>query len=167
MGPRTLVWMALVALGGSLFTACSDDAEALSKPDFIEQADAICQEATDDLDPIWEEFYASWADADWDEPGLQDELIAGFAGVFDEARPRWEQQVDELRELAPPADDAELLESMLDDLEAALEEMDEILTAAVAGDEAARERMDSDDDPMADVNRGAREYGLAVCGSEE
>jgi len=40
--------------------------------------------------------------------------------------------------------------------------------AAADGDEAARERMDDEtEDPMDDVNRRARAYGLTVCGSDE
>ena len=56
----------------------------------------------------------------------------------------------------------------LDDLEAGFDEMNDIADRAVDGDEAAREALGSEEgDPLADVNRAAREYGLNVCGAED
>jgi hypothetical protein len=45
---------------------------------------------------------------------------------------------------------------------------DAIVDRAVDGDEAARERLGSEDgEPLADVDQAARDHGPTVCGAEE
>ena len=66
----------------------------------------------------------------------------------------------------PETADAEIVGSLLDDMEATVDEFTSITRAAADGDAGARELIDdSDDDPMAEVNQRAREYGLTVCGA--
>ena len=167
MGFKTTLLLATAALGGLLLTACSDDAEALSKAEFVEQADTICGEATTEIDPLWEEFWTTFEDSEWGDPAVQESIFVGMAEVVVGFVPIMEQQVEDLGELAPPEEDAEMLESMLDDLGDAVVEFEEMIVAGAAGDEAARAQIGSDEDPFADVGSQAREYGLAVCGAEE
>lgn len=167
MGTRQILVVAVAVAGGLFLAACSDDAEALSKSEFIEQADAICEASTAEQDPVWEEFWMEYGDMDWDDPAVQDELYAGMADMFATVAPIMKQQIDDLDELVPPEADAEKLETMLDELDAAVDEAVEITAAAAAGDEAARAQMDSDDDPFADVNHDAQQYGMRECGSDE
>jgi hypothetical protein len=158
-------------------TACGDDPEPLSKPEFVEQADAICARTQADVEPMWEAFWVDFearfgsgsgddtaapeADAEAAWFPLFDELLDDLAPILD-------QQVEDLRNLAPPTDDAELIDGLLDDLEAGIDEMNDIADRAADGDEAAREALGSEEgDPLADVNRAAREYGLTACGAEE
>ena len=54
--------------------------------------------------------------------------------------------------------------AFLDDHEVALAESAELVEAAAGGDEAAMATLESDD-PVADVERRVREYGMAVCGA--
>ena len=167
MGLRPILVLIIAATAGLALSACSDDAEALSKSDLIEQADAVCQEANDDLEPIWEEYWSSFDEVDFDDPANQELIYEGIAELMAESVPRWEQQSDELRELVPPEEDAETIETLLDDFDAAIAEMAEISELVAAGDADALALIESDDDPLADVNQQAREYGMVVCGSEE
>jgi hypothetical protein len=167
MGRNGILAIAIAASAALLMTACSDDAEALTKPEFVEQADAICQQASDEAEPAFEEFWTG-VEEEWDseDPADQDAIFTGMAALISEVAPIWEEQVEDLRELEPPADDAEQIDTLLDDLDSAIAEMSELSTAAAAGDAEARAAMDSED-PMEDVNHSARVYGLSVCGSEE
>ena len=168
MGPKQILVVAVAVAGGLFLAACSDDAEALSKGEFVEQADAICQATNEEVEPAEEEFWSTFEDVDYDDPANQDLLFTNFAELVAVTAESWEQQIADLRELKPPAEDAEFLENLLDDFDAALAEMVETTEAAAAGDEAARARMESDtEDPMTDLNRQAREYGMVVCGAEE
>ena len=51
---------------------------------------------------------------------------------------------------------------------AGLENAVDLIDAAAAGDEAARDQLDSQtEDPFTEVNRQAREYGMTACGEED
>ena len=54
---------------------------------------------------------------------------------------------------------------MQDDHETALADGAELVKAAAGGDEAARAALESDD-PLAEVERRVREYGMTVCGGD-
>ena len=56
--------------------------------------------------------------------------------------------------------------ALYDDVEAVLDEINQLADDAAAGDPAAIERITSDEDPFDEVNRRAIEYGLTVCGEE-
>lgn len=165
----------LLAFGmlAAVVAACGDDGSAaLSKEEFVEQADAICAATTERADPIFEEFYAT-AFADMpDGPTIEAEnqmVVEGFDGVLDEVTPLYEAQVDDIRALAAPDGDAELVGDLLADFDSALAEMNELTDAAVDGDPTAIDALTAEDaqDPFADVNARARSYGLAVCGEED
>lgn len=159
-----------VAAGILLLHACGDDAEALSKPEFIEQADAICESTNAELDATFDQFFADMEaefesdDFDFDDPDFQDRFFATFAETMQAVEPIFERQLDELRALRPPEEDRELVDGLLDDLEAVFEQFAERADAAAAGDVSARGFIDADEDPFADVNAGARAYGLTDCG---
>lgn len=149
---------------GLLLAACGDD-DPLTKDEFVEQADALCAETQAEAAPIWE---AAWSDVEAAGPSSSD----GHAFVFvrmdeavDELMPLYQEQLDEIGELEPPSDDAELIGDLLDDFDAALAEFADLMDAAAAGDESAMAELEQDD-PTVDVNRRAREYGLTVCGED-
>lgn len=166
---RVLAGLAVTAL---LLTACGGDSEeALSKEDFIEQANAICAATNEELDPIVEEFFAeTFEDVPTDTPPSQvPVVITAFDELFDEVlTPAFEEQMDEIRALAPPEEDAEMLDELYDDLESGLETVNATLDDAVAGDPAAIEAFSSgaSEAQLNEANRQAREYGLTVCGEE-
>jgi len=146
-------------------TGCGDDAEQITKEDFVEQADALCQEAQDELEPAWEAMWAEVGDVDMDDPAGQVQVFAGMSGVVDLSAATWHDLADDIRDLGAPPGDEDLLAELLDDLDAAVDEFASMIHAAAGGDEEAMEYLDGDDDAIDLVNRRAHDYGLAVCGS--
>lgn len=167
MRPTRLLVLALVTAGALLMAACGSDAEALSKPEFIEQADAICQASQDEAEPLFDAVFADLEDIDFDDPANEGLIFTRFAEAMQEVEPIFERQLDDIRALEPPAEDKEFIEELIADQEEALTRFVATLDAAAAGDEAARAAVDGDEDPFDDVDRRAREYGLTVCGEEE
>lgn len=165
--------MPLVAIVGIALAACGDDSpSALSKAEFVEQADAICAATNAEVEPIFEDFYSTAFAGMPEGPTTETEnqtIMEGFDGVLDEVTPIFERQVEDLRALGAPEADGETIEALLADFESAMTEMNEVADAAVAGDEEAIHAMTAEDaqDPFSDVNARARDYGLTVCGSEE
>lgn len=165
---RTTIIAALAAGAGLLIAACGDDAEALSKPDFVAQANAICQETNGQLDPIFETIYADTGEVDWDDPANELLLFVRWDEALQQVVPIVDQQLDDIRALAPPAGDEEFIDTLLDDQEAAIAEFAGLIEAAADGDQAALEALDSsEEDPFDDIDRRAREYGLTVCGEND
>jgi hypothetical protein len=163
---RPLIGAAVVAALLSVSACGSDDAEPLTKTEFVAQADAICGTATTESEPLWEAFWAGFEEETDGDGG--DAMFVRFDGLLDDLDPITDQQLEDLRALEPPADDKEFVEGLLDDFEDGLAEMNDIVDRAVDGDEQAREAMTTEEgDPLADVNEAARDYGLVVCGAED
>jgi len=160
---RIVVIALVLGVGGALLTSCGDDVEALSKPEFIEQANAICQIASDEAEPLFETVFEDEFD-DLD----QDEILVRFAELAVQIKPIWQQMTDDIRDLAEPDEDRDLIETLMDDFDAAVDDFEETAAAAADGDQAAIQALDDDDndDPFDDLNRRAREYGLTVCGED-
>jgi hypothetical protein len=163
--------MLTIAVGAALLTAgCGiqgDDAEALTKPDFVAEANAICQTSNDRLDPIFEAVYADLDDVDWDDPDNQLLIFKRFDVALEQAVPIIDQQLDDVGALEPPADDKDLIETLLADQAAAVSEFTRLMNAAADGDQAALAALDTEEDPFDDIDRRAREYGLTVCGESD
>ena len=171
---RRTTGLIVAAMIGATTTlaACGDDTTAaLSKPEFVAQADAICAATDAELEPVWDTLWAM-DDLEFDHPDELDEagqdlLFTRFAEAMGTIGPAWLESLDEIRALGVPTDDAATVGAILDDMETAVDDFTAIARAAADGDVAAREQMDdTNDDPMADVNRRAREYGLTVCGAD-
>ena len=165
---RTMIIAALAAGVGLLTAACGDDAEALSKPDFVAQANAVCQKSNDQINPIFETIYADTDEIDWTDRTNELLLFVRWDEAMQQVVPIIDQQLDDIRALAPPAGDEALIDTLLADQEAAITEFAGLMKAAAGGDQAALEALDSsNEDPFDDINRRAREYGLTVCGEED
>ena len=98
-----------------------------------------------------------------------------FAEFIDEVTSVTEGQLADLRDLAAPEGDEELLAALYDDLQAVVGALNQLADDAIAGDPAAIERLASREDPghgglrvaataFDEVNKQANEYGLTVCG---
>jgi hypothetical protein len=152
--------------------ACGDDdSDALTKEDYIEQANAICAATNEEIDPLVEEFFGeTFADVPQDTPpGDVPTIILAFDEFFDDVlTPAFEDQMEQLSALSPPEEDAEMLDQMFDDLEAGLAVVNATLDDAVAGDPAAIEAFSSgaSEEQLNEANTAGREYGLTVCGEE-
>jgi hypothetical protein len=160
--------LALVAAGGLLVAACGSDAEPLSKPEFIAQANAICQASFDETEPMFEALFGD-EDFDPDDPANEEAVYVLFAEAMDEIEPILDQQLDDIRALEPPAADKELIESIIADQDAALTEFIRMIDDAAAGDETSRAQLENneDDDLFDDVDQQSLDYGLTVCGSND
>ncbi|MDX2380667.1 MAG: hypothetical protein QNM02_13020 [Acidimicrobiia bacterium] len=154
-----------IATAGLIFAACGDDPEPLSKPQFVAQANAICQTTNDQLVPIFENVWAIEDDVDPTDPANELLIFARWDEAMDEVVPIVDEQLDDLRELSPPAEDEDLIETLFADQESAIADFAGLMDAAAGGDQAAMAELELDD-PFDDINRRAREYGLTVCGEE-
>jgi hypothetical protein len=162
----TLLAIAAVA-AGLLAASCADDAEALSKQQFVEQANAICAASNERIDPLFERVYADLDDVDLNDPDSRFVIFRRFDEAMGEVLPIIEQQLDDIGVLQPPAEDEELIDTLLADQEAAIAEFAGLLEAAADGDESALAALETDEDPFDEIDRRARDYGLDVCGEAD
>jgi hypothetical protein len=155
------------AAAGLVFASCGVQSEPLSKAEFIEQANAICQSTNDRVEPLFEEVYNNLEDVDWDDPDNKLLLFVRFDEAMDEVLPIMNEQLDSIGALEPPAEDEELIDELIADQDAALTEFAVLMDAAADGDEAALSALDNEEDPFEEIDRRARDYGLIVCGEED
>jgi hypothetical protein len=161
------------AISALVGAACGGD-EALSKDEYIAQGNAICEDGNVQLEAIILEFFA-----DLPEESTPEEFAELFAGDFiDQFTAAIEGQLADLRDLAAPEGDENLLAALYDDVEAVMDELNRLADDAAAGDPAAIERLaarETDEDPshgslrvaatsFDEVDMRAIEYGLTVCG---
>jgi hypothetical protein len=150
--------------------ACGGDV-AVSKDEYIAQADAICADANAQFDAIRVEF------ANLPEPsnveGFAEPLVADFVDQFTAVL---EEQVSDVRALPVPEGDEDLLATIYDDLEGVARAIRELAAAAAAGDLGAIEQLTSQEDQghaglrvvataFSDLDIRANEYGFTVCGA--
>jgi hypothetical protein len=128
--------------------ACSDDEERLSEDEFLEQGNAICKEGNDALDAAFEEL-----EVGPDGQPSQDAVVALFE---DTLIPNVSDQVEQLDELNPPEELEDDVDALVDDAEAAIAEIDEM----IADDPEA---FFEGEDPFEAVNEQAGELGLTEC----
>ena len=159
MKKASLVVLALVALativagcgGGddSETTETSETTEALTRVEFIKQADAICDEANEQSETEAEEFA--------EENGFElekasdEELEEAITEVL---VPSLNQQAEDIEALGAPEGDEERVEEILTSLEGAASEIEDEPSRAFEGE------------PLEESSRLAEDYGFKVCGQE-
>jgi len=157
-------------LAFALVVAACGGNEALSKDEYIAQGNAICEDANAQFEAINLEF-ANLPDASTPEE-FAEPLAADFIDQFTAVL---EEQLADLRALAAPEGDENLLAAIYDDLEAVLRAIPRLADAAATGDLAAIEQLTSNEDQghaglrvvataFNDLDIRASEYGLTVCG---
>jgi hypothetical protein len=167
---RPVAVLGLLLAFALVVAACGGD-EALSKDEYIAQGNAICEDTNAQLEAIISESVAELPD-EFTPDEFAEVLVGDFVDHFTAAI---EGQLADLRDLAAPEGDENLLASFYDEVEAVLGAINQLADAAAAGDPAAIEQLTSDEDPghgglpvvaMAfdDVDMRAIEYGLTVCG---
>jgi hypothetical protein len=160
--------LAIAAVAAGLLAAsCADDAEALSKQQFVEQANAICAASNERIDPLFERVYADLDDVDLNDPDNRFVIFRRFDEAMDEVLPIIEQQLDDIGVLQPPGEDEELIDTLLADQEAAIAEFAGLMEAAADGDAVALAALETDEDPFDEIDRRARDYGLDACGEAD
>lgn len=113
----------------------------ISKADFVDQANEICAAGN-------EELAAGSESIDPADP----DTIAAYAN--DVLVPSIRAQLEDIRALGYPEGDEEMLDGVLADADAALDQI-----------EADPSLLAGDTDPFGDVNATLTDYGLTECGS--
>ena len=121
-------------------SACSDDKEALTEAEFVEQGNAICAEGNERTDAIGEALGDAPSDAE-------------VEAAIDELADDVEGQIDDIRDLEEP-------DEISDDVNAALDQAEEDLEALR---EAGADILTAEEDPFAETNELLNGVGLTVC----
>lgn len=150
-GAMTLVLLAAVVAGcGGGDDTSSETSAALTKAEFIKQADAICAKGEKALEGEAEEF-AEENDVDVEKPtkAQQEEVIA------DVVAPGVRKQAEEIADLGAPEGDEESVEAIVEAVETGSDELESDPAKLLEGD-----------NPLGEGSKLAREYGLEECGEE-
>ena len=133
------------AVAGLGVAGCGgDDAEPLTKAEFIKQGNAICAKGNAELETKVKELIAG---------GKEPDMEAQIAFFEDEILPIVQGQVDDLGELTPPEADEGEVDELIASAQEAVDKAEEDLEAVAAAEE----------DPFADANEKAGAYGLSEC----
>jgi hypothetical protein len=135
---------------GLLASGCGDDEERLTEEAFLEQGNAICEAGNERIDALFEETFQGEADFE------DDEKIAEFKAALESDV---QGQIDDLGELEPPEELEDDVESLLENANAALDEVREMDSQEFFESEGGG-------DVFADVDRQAGEVGLTACAED-
>ena len=113
-----LVAVALLAAGcGSSDDSTTDSTTSLTKAEFLKQGNAICAAGNKEIEEAFEEL--SFDEKKGPSTAELEEITE------DTLAPSVSKQIDELRELGAPSGDEETVNTILDNAEAAVEEIEE------------------------------------------
>jgi hypothetical protein len=165
---------AFVVLVAALVAACGDDdadegtetvtvetsppAEALSKSEFIEQADAICEDLHGERDPIENQAQEAYERNDYEEAAdLLEEGVRVSRAAF-----------AEIDALAEPPSDEQVVREMLDTNERGLVLIETGLDPLRNGDLDRFATLAEEAESIGQRTNGmAQGYGFKVCGAQE
>lgn len=149
---RTTAGLALLALFAA---GCGgDDEEALSKPEYVKQGNAICAKFNKDIEADTEKAFA----------GIESEkdLTADVARTFFEgALPKFNAAIDDLKELKAPEGDEETVDKIY---EAGEKEADQISDAME--DDAKVKALVTSESVTPEFEKLSKDYGLDTCASD-
>lgn len=149
---KVLMLLLAAALGVTAIAAgCGGDdedgdGEALTKQEFITQADQICAEGDRQINE------AGSAQFGGQEPSAQEIEEFGTETVA----PNIQNQVDQIRALTPPEGDEEQVSAILDAAQEGIDEVEEDPSLLNQGQDAGG--------AFTEANRLAEDYGLTDCG---
>lgn len=156
---KKALWLLALALAlatGLIAAGCGDDdddggdgGEALTKQEFITEADQICSDGNAEIEAAAEQTFGQ---SDQPPSATEQEQFAA-----DTVIPNIQSQVDQIGDLAPPEGDEDQIQAILD---AAREGLD------AGEEEPSLFTEQGGQDPLAEASRLARDYGLTVCGEE-
>lgn len=136
--------LALAACGDDDSSDSSSDSssEALTKTEFVDQANAICAEGNKEIDAGANEVFSGGKPSETDiETFVNDTLL-----------PSVTDQVDQISQLPPPEGDEDQVQEILD---AAQQGIDDAKADPQGFQQA---------DPFAEANQLATDYGMTECG---
>jgi ABC-type glycerol-3-phosphate transport system substrate-binding protein len=131
-------------------SATTETAAALSKAEFIKQADAICTKGNESIETEANEF-AEENNVNTKKPkrAQQEEVI------IDVVAPGVRRQGEEIAELGAPSGDEEEIDAIVAAVEEGADELEEDPGLLISGK-----------NPLAKGSKMADSYGLKVCGEE-
>lgn len=143
-------------------TSADSSGGPLTKAEFIEQADAICAEYLPEAEELEDKGQVLGGEIEDGSDQAREEL----ADLLSQAADSAERQYDQLRALRPPADDAELIDSMLSIAISRTGMTREAVDAIRSSDlTALREIDDRASDAKLEGRAIAHGYGFEVCGT--
>jgi len=147
-------------LAGAAFVGCGgsdgDSGDALSKEEYIAQADAICAETSVKSDAAVNEFATAYQSGDFNSA----------ADIIQETGVTTDAALADLKELVPPEEDQETIDSLFEvsDEQSAL--VADFVEAVRSGDDAAVQAVGVQADELdTQSNQIADDYGFVDCGS--
>lgn len=146
--PKTpMILAALLAALALIAAGCGgdDEGEALTKEEFITQADEICAAGDEEITATADEQFGELEE----EPPVEEQE----AFLTDVVAPNYEDQLAQIRELNPPEEDAEQVDELLSALEDLIAQLRDEPSAVLEATEAP------------EASTLAQEYGLQNCGS--
>lgn len=165
---RMTIGLAIVAAMATLAASCgggggggTSSSGALSKQDFISQADAIC---TKHDEQFASEVQLTFPNGDPTSASMSVDDVKAFQDPLSATKDLRGDQVGELRALTPPGDFQEQWDTTLTDLDSSVEALGEAADAAGTADRegltAAFKKVQTTTD---DANQIAKDYGFQVC----
>jgi hypothetical protein len=128
---------------------------ALTKAEFIQRADAICQAGHEEGEPLVAEFQEAQQAGDAAKAA---DLLRQAADVADE-------EAGELRDLEPPPADADILDDYISAGETTIQTGRDLADAIDAGDTQAVQVLSDRFNEQTSTTQGiAQGYGFKVCG---
>ena len=144
---------------GSAVTT-TEESSALSKDEFIEQADQICQAGNEEFERINEELDAI-------SGGSAAEQFAEAESLLREGVEIVDQGLEEFRALTPPPGDEETIDRYLAGVEDQRTALEELADAAAAEDVEEFEQTGERLEEIAAERRAiTQDYGFEECGAE-
>ena len=148
--------MAIITAGcgssGDSSTGGDSSTASLTKPEFIKQADAICEEGNESIETEANEF-ADENGIDTEKPTTEEQEEV----VTEVVAPAIQQQAEDIDALGAPSGDEEKVEAIVEAVEAGADEIEATPSTVVEG---------KGESPFEEANELANEYGLKVCGAE-
>lgn len=131
-----------------------DDEEALSKPEYVKQGNAICDKFNKQIETDFEKILAGIT--------REKDLTAGKARAFMEAAtPKFASTIEDLRALEPPEGDQETVDKIYEAADTERAKIEESLE----DDDAVRQLVLSSD-VTPEFEKQAKAYGLDTCAAE-
>jgi hypothetical protein len=129
----------------------SESTSSLTKPEFIKQADTICEKGNESIAAEAEEF-AEENDIDIEKPttAQQEEVVS------DVIAPAIHEQAEKIDDLGAPSGEEDEVTAIVEAVENGADEAEASPDTIVEGDEG----------PFEEANELATKFGLKVCGSE-
>jgi hypothetical protein len=137
--------LAAIAVGCGSSGNSTSTATALTKDEFVKQANAICHNSNQQINAEGDQLFGQ-------EHQTQAELNHY---TLSSVVPGIEKQISELRALIPPAGDEATVNAMLDAVEQGNEELKAHPEQLTQGDDAGG--------AFAEANKLTNDYGLTVC----